>query len=591
MAEFTTPSEIAREALRRLALKRTPPTPDNYLALYHEIAGTVAAELFPDKTLKTLVAALPRTTPQQQRMARQFDAAVAEKNWESLKAALLAISTAAGVEQPQWAGLIRELLVQLDRTHVGMTVTKKREMLEHVLKSSTAPDLLFSRMQSLLRSWSQEQTAEAGPQLVEGEIPALPEAPSSPQRPSAAVVAALTPLGGELPELVALLLEDSMSTLMADTPEIAKEAAELAADVRAARTPETIAKFAARMKKFSYRLRFVAEDQAELKTALLHLLQLIIENISELVMDDKWLHGQINVLLDLTQQPLNLRRLDDVERRMKEVIYKQGALKKHLNDAQDRLKAMLASFVDRLADFSESTSGYHDKIERCAEKISKASDVSELSDVLGEVMQETRSMQLTAQRSRDELREMRIRVDEAEKEVSRLQNELAETSEMVRQDPLTGALNRKGMDEVMRVEVARAQRQGSNLCLGMLDIDNFKKLNDTYGHKAGDDALVHLTKVVQEALRPQDTLARYGGEEFVIILPNTTLDEAVQALTRLQRELTRNFFLHENEKMLITFSAGAAELGREESPGEALKRADAAMYLAKRAGKNRVVAA
>ncbi len=589
MAEFTTPSEIAREALRRLALKRTPPTPDNYLALYHEIAGTVAAEVFPEKTLKTLVAALPRTTPQQLRMARQFDTAVAEKSWDSLKAALLAISTAAGVEQPQWAGLIRELLVQLERVHVGITTTKKREMLEHVLKSSTATDVLFTRLQSLLRSWSQEQTAEAGPQLVEDEITTAAPA-TSPHAP-AAVVAALTPFGGELPELVAQLLEDSISTLLVDTPEIAKEAAELAADVRAARTPEDISKFAARMKKFSYRLRFVAEDQAELKTALLHLLQLIIENISELVMDDQWLHGQINVLLDLTQQPLNLRRLDDVERRMKEVIYKQGALKKHLNDAQDRLKAMLASFVDRLADFSESTSGYHDKIERCAEKISKASDVSELSDVLGEVMQETRSMQLTAQRSRDELRDMKLRVDESEKEISRLQSELAETSEMVRQDPLTGALNRKGMDEVMKTEVARAQRQGSNLCLGMLDVDNFKKLNDTYGHKAGDNALVHLTTVVQEALRPQDTLARYGGEEFVVILPNTTLDEAVQALTRLQRELTRNFFLHENEKMLITFSAGAAELGRDEPPDEALKRADAAMYLAKRAGKNRVVAA
>ena len=588
MAEFTTPSEIAREALRRLALKRTPPTPDNYLALYHEIAGTTAAEVFPERTLKSMVAELPRTTPQQQRLARQFDTAIGGKNWGQLKAALLSLAAAAGAEQPQWAGLIRELLMQLERSHVGVTTTKKREMLEHVLKSSTAPDVLFTRLQSLLRSWSQAPTAEAGPQLVEGEIAAAPE---SAPRASSPVIVEQMPSGGELPELVALLLEDSISSLLIETPEIAKEAAELAADVRAARTPDAIAKFTARMKKFSYRLRFVAEDQAELKTALQHLLQLIIENISELVMDDKWLHGQINVLLELTQQPLSLRRLDDVERRMKEVIYKQGALKKHLTEAQDRLKAMLASFVDRLADFSESTSGYHDKIERCAEKISKASDISELSDVLGEVMQETRVMQLTAQRSRDELREMKLRVDESEKQVTRLQSELAETSEMVRQDPLTGALNRKGLDEVMQAEVGRAQRQGSNLCLGMLDVDNFKKLNDTFGHKAGDEALVHLAKVVQNALRPQDTMARYGGEEFVVVLPNTTLDEAVQALTRLQRELTRNFFLHENEKMLITFSAGAAELGPDETPEDALKRADAAMYLAKRAGKNRVVAA
>ncbi|MCX7170093.1 MAG: GGDEF domain-containing protein, partial [Proteobacteria bacterium] len=104
-------------------------------------------------------------------------------------------------------------------------------------------------------------------------------------------------------------------------------------------------------------------------------------------------------------------------------------------------------------------------------------------------------------------------------------------------------------------------------------------------------ALVHLANVTRETIRPQDTLARYGGEEFVVLLPETPLEEGVMAITRLQRELTRKFFLNKNEKMLITFSAGVAEMGKEEPANIALKRADDAMYLAKRAGKNRVVAA
>jgi diguanylate cyclase len=125
----------------------------------------------------------------------------------------------------------------------------------------------------------------------------------------------------------------------------------------------------------------------------------------------------------------------------------------------------------------------------------------------------------------------------------------------------------------------------------MLDIDNFKKLNDTYGHDAGDQALVHLTQVVRETLRPQDTLARYGGEEFVVILSDTGLDNGVQVMVRVQRELTRKFFLHRNDKLLITFSCGVAELATDEEAPAAIKRADQAMYLAKRAGKNRVLAA
>ncbi|TRZ68670.1 MAG: GGDEF domain-containing protein [Rhodocyclaceae bacterium] len=594
MAKPTQPSEIARDVLRQLALNRTPPTPDNYLALYHEISGTAMVENFPEKTLKNLAADLPRKTAEQVRFARQIETAVAEKSWTALKSALQGFSSSSTAEPLHWPALIRDLTLQLERTQVGLTSAKKREAIEHVIQASSTPELLFPRLQSLLRSWSQGQTSNVAPALAEGEVAAATEASARPGQAASvlpAARAAVPQLDGELQELIAQLLENSIEMLLVDTPDLAQEATRLAAEIRAAHSAEAIASFTTRMKKFSYRLQFVTEDQAELKTALLHLLQLIIENISELAMDDQWLHGQIAMVLELFNQPLNLRQLDDVERRMKEVIYKQSNLKKHLSEAQDRLKAMLATFVDRLADLSESTSGYHDKIERCVEKIGKASDIAQLSDVLDEVMRETRVIQLNAQRSRDELKEMRQRVEESEKEVSRLQGELEHASEMVRHDALTGALNRKGMNEVLEREVAHANRHGGALCIAMLDIDNFKKLNDSHGHHVGDDALVHLAKVTRETIRPQDSLARYGGEEFVIMLPETTLNEAVQTITRVQRELTRKFFLNKNEKLLITFSAGVAEKAHDEPVDVALKRADAAMYLAKRSGKNRVVPA
>lgn len=596
MAEHPHPSEIAREALRRLATRRIPPTPDNYRTLYHEIAGTPAGEEFPDRSLKHLAGRLPRTTPEQARLGQQIDHAIAERDWNALGHAMLGAFRALESPPLDWSDLIAELLVQMERRHVGLTAGKKRETVGHILESSAAdPATLHARLQSLLRSWSRT-TAGTEPSASAGDIaPAAAELPAAEREPddarSPSALADTRLPGEELRELIAQLVESSTALLLIDTPQLAEEATALAAGIRQVRDGATFAQFLKRLKQFNYRLHFVAEDQAELKAALQKLLQLVIENISELIEDDKWVQGQIAMVLELFGQPLNLRRLDDVGQRLREVIYRQSALKKNLNEAKERLKAMLAGFVDHLASFSETTSDYHDKIEKCAQKISAAYDLAELNDVIEEVMRETRIIQLNAQRSRDELAAMKARVDEAEREVVRLQNELAETSEMVRHDQLTGALNRKGLEETLERELARSRRRGTPICIALLDVDNFKALNDTYGHQTGDDALVHLARVIRETMRPHDTLARYGGEEFLIILPETPLPDAVSALTRLQRELTRRFFLHRNEKLLITFSAGVTAFRAGEPRNEAISRADAAMYQAKKSGKNRVVAA
>ena len=598
MAAPTQPSEIARETLRRLAMNKTPPTPNNYRAIYHEITGSKVVEPFPESSLKALHASLPRDTAEQVRFARQLETAIGAGNWQSLGTALAELLAKPGAEPLGWSALIKELVQQLDAHHVGLTSAKKRETVEHLLSSSSSPELLYSRLQSALRSWSRTPVDDNGDVRPDApEASPIPPAPAAASRmgSTAAAVARDQPPSrggfGDLQGLISHLLDDTLSIVLADSPELASESSGIAAAVRAARSVEELGGLAERLKKLSYRAHFVAEDQAELKSALLHLVHLIVENISELVVDDQWLAGQISAVQELVNQPLNLRRLDDVERRMKDVIIRQSSLKKSLNEAKDRLKLMLATFVDRLSDFSETTSGYHDTIEKCAERISQANDIGELSDVLDEVMRETRVVQINAARSRDELSVMRERVTDAEREVARLQNELVHASDLVRHDPLTGALNRKGMDEALEGEVSRVRRQGGVLSLALLDVDNFKKLNDRLGHAAGDAALVHLTTVTREAIRPQDTLARYGGEEFVVLLPNTPMDDAVSAMVRVQRELTRRFFMNNNDKVLITFSCGIAELKGEETPYDALKRADDAMYLAKRAGKNRVVPA
>jgi len=582
------PSDIAREALRQLALRRLPITPDNFRLLYHEVAGTPAVEPFAQQAMKSLCAALARETPAQARFARRIDEAVATQDWSAVTKALVALQTQGGPRN--WSELLHDMLSRIDQRHADLTPARKRAAIEHVLGASADPDTLYERLRSVVRSWSaaaavedtlfadrvQASGADAAPVQPDGMGPLLRNAAAG---------------WSELTEWIARMLDDGMGAMLAEEPSMLARARSLAAEVRGLRGPDQTTRFAAELRKFLFDLQWVAEDQSSMRGTLLRLLQLVVRNIDEIAVDSQWVHGQMAMLTDAFNGPVDLRRLEDMERRLKEVIYKQSLLKKSLNDAQERLRTMLAGFVSHLADFTRTAGAYESRVEACATKIQSARDIGELSDVVADVLCETRAVQSSARRSLDDLAAMKTRADQAEQESARLQTELAQLSEAVRHDHLTGALNRKGLDEAMASELARARRRQAPLCVGVLDIDNFKMLNDALGHQAGDEALVHLASVIRQTLRPEDTCARLGGEEFVILMPGTGPEGGAAALTRLQRELTRLYFLHENQQILITFSAGVARVGENEDGGKALERADAAMYEAKRAGKNRVVLA
>ena len=159
-------------------------------------------------------------------------------------------------------------------------------------------------------------------------------------------------------------------------------------------------------------------------------------------------------------------------------------------------------------------------------------------------------------------------------------------------DGLTGIPNRRHFDLTLEKEWHRCQRNQQVLSLIVADVDFFKRYNDSLGHAAGDRVLQNVAAVLRQgARRPGDLVARYGGEEFVLLLPDTAVAHGVDILQRLQRELTQRFFLANNDKVLITFSAGVAQVHASETGMAALQRADQAMYLAKRNGKNRVIAA
>jgi diguanylate cyclase len=294
-------------------------------------------------------------------------------------------------------------------------------------------------------------------------------------------------------------------------------------------------------------------------------------------------------MLAIIEPPISLRQLHDMERRLRQVIAKQGAARRHSIQAREEMRAMLSTFIESLATMNVSSTSFQAKIEETARKIKNIERIEDLGPLLIDVMEATRMMTEGTSQVREQLKGMQERVVATEATLARLYEELDSISAQARHDPLTDALNRKGLDDALNREISNLQRRNLPLSICLLDIDDFKTLNDRLGHETGDKALIHLANVARHCMRPNDTLARYGGEEFVILMPDTPLASGIEVMTRLQRELTRMFFLSGNEKVLITFSAGVAQVGRDETGIEAINRADQAMYLAKRAGKNRVM--
>lgn len=341
---------------------------------------------------------------------------------------------------------------------------------------------------------------------------------------------------------------------------------------------------------FSHRLLLASEEQVAIKLALLDLLRLLLENVSALLIDDRWLKGQVDALLTEVRPPLELRRLDDVKQRILGVMDNQSKVKGRSIEAQEEMREMLVDFIERLSMISESSTAFQGKIEDSAKRIEKVKTIEDLAPLLKEVIHTSREMAEETAKERDALKVLQSKAVATEVEIAKLQLELVRASDSARHDPLTSALNRKGLDEALVREIANMQRKETPLSIALLDVDNFKKLNDRLGHESGDVALIHLANVARQNLRPGDSLARYGGEEFVILMPDTLLNDGINSMQRFQRELTTRFFLAGSEHVLITFSAGVAQFGKEESGAEAIKRADNAMYLAKRSGKNRVLA-
>ena len=204
-----------------------------------------------------------------------------------------------------------------------------------------------------------------------------------------------------------------------------------------------------------------------------------------------------------------------------------------------------------------------------------AGDFTQRVDFMGEFSEAYNSMVVALDKARTEL--------DARHEL--LQAQAAKLEELATTDALTGAYNRRKFNELILAELERVRRYEHPLSLFILDIDHFKRINDTQGHEAGDEVLVVLADLIRAGIRATDSLARWGGEEFVVLSPEVTLEEAMRLAQRLRTAAGTYEYSFVGK---VTASIGVAQHRTGETPDELFARADEALYRAKEGGRDRV---
>jgi diguanylate cyclase len=613
-------AETAKAALRRLALSKLEPTPENYARAWSEEGGAApAAAPLPATTAP--VASSGKAKPVYDRIAARlfdetaqreaFSQSLQQADWESARDFVERAAQAQLALAQGWAQTIEKLARGLERGGRQWTAARKKDSLQRVLEANRGDIArLHQRMKQLVASWDgdvTDDTVSVDASAEDAGAPVSTKGVETLDSGSGLVSQGIEVRGGvdrPVPERAATarpaavshggwppVLEQYDATLRAALPAGDERADALAVELRELQAGLL-------QEGATAPLRAQAEDVCERARRLLahrhHLVdelhELTLEmgaGLAELAEDGSWVKGQTESLkLSLGESP-NVRSVRAASEMLAQTRARQHQVRAERDSARMALKDAIQQMLTELDALGDHTGRFSDSVARYVDTIANADSLENLAGVVRQMVDESRAVHGLVSETQERLHEGRQRALELEAQVRTLEGELRRLSDEVSTDVLTEVANRRGLMQAFDVETARLERQGGELAIGLLDIDNFKKLNDTLGHSVGDMALKTLAGHVQKQLRPVDIVARFGGEEFVVLLPGAPVDEAQVTLTRLQRTLSASLFMHDGREVFVTFSAGVTRLRPGETLEAALERADEALYEAKRTGKNR----
>jgi len=281
----------------------------------------------------------------------------------------------------------------------------------------------------------------------------------------------------------------------------------------------------------------------------------------------------------------------EYEEFLKTLTSRLAELDKHIRQTSDEdSKAFKERHVISKA-VEDQVSGLRSHVEEADDLEQLKSTVSSRLDVLNQHFEKYRNSDHDRfEQSQRQIKALNNRLQEMEQESTELRQAAEDSRELALKDALTGIWNRQALNEDLEKEFVRWQRYQKPLSIVVWDIDFFKRVNDSYGHAAGDKVLKTIARIFTKATRDADFIARFGGEEFVGIFPETRLEDALSLANKIREKIETSNFHYANKPVPITAPAGLATFRPNDTIDDVFKRADAALYRSKEAGRNRCIA-
>lgn len=495
-------------------------------------------------------------------------------------------------EGARWAALIDNLLRGLERGNKQWTSARKKDSLRRLLEANRSnATRLHERMALLIRSWDGEN--DSGIETLPGELDRAEVAVSASSCESHATASNASSSDASALRAVAVSLGSTLQTALARDEARACELGDrLGALVQRLGSAGAAIQAQAEIDAACQQAQRLLVQRHHLLDSLGKLARELAAGLTDLAEDESWARGQAESMqarLGPAEGAClpSVRSVRATQDLLMQTRRQQQELKGERGRARHALKGMVDSLVTELGTLGGQTGQYGKRLDDYAETIEHAASIEGLHDLVRQMLHDNRAVQSEVAGASTRLQSGHAEAARMASRVRELESELSRLSEVASIDALTQVANRRGLAQAFEAESARHARDGGTLAVALIDIDHFKKLNDSLGHSVGDEALKLLVARVRAALRPIDHVARFGGEEFVLLLPSTELAEAQRALTRLQRDLTASLFLHEGREVFVTFSGGVTAWRLGEALDAAIERADEALYEAKRSGRNR----